>query len=159
MPYRSSRGSARSDGGERYGRLCRLLEQAVPGLKAVERVAVRDQETIQFSQDLGHKNPMRFDALSMSDGTLRILGILLALQQDPLPTLIAIEEPEATVHPAIADLLVEALLDRSRDVQVLLTTHSPDLLDAKGPRITRSGASGGNEGRRGSGRFRRRCAM
>ncbi|MBN1420968.1 MAG: ATP-binding protein [Planctomycetes bacterium] len=120
-----------SDGGERYARLCRLLGQAVPGLKAVERISVREQETIAFSQDLGHKNPWRFDALSMSDGTLRILGILLALQQEPSPSLIAIEEPEATVHPAIADLLVEALIDRARDVQVLLTTHSPDLLDSK----------------------------
>jgi predicted ATPase len=67
----------------------------------------------------------------MSDGTLRILGLLLALYQSWHPSLVAIEEPEATVHPAAAELVVQVLLDASHARQVLVTTHSPDILDAK----------------------------
>ncbi len=66
-----------------------------------------------------------------SDGTLHALGVSVALQQDPLPSVLVIEEPENNLHPgslnAIADLIEEA----SRKTQVIITTHSPDLLDAK----------------------------
>jgi energy-coupling factor transporter ATP-binding protein EcfA2 len=78
-----------------------------------------------------------FDAGSMSDGTLRAFGVLLALFQcadrpedDPIP-LVGIEEPEATLHPAAAGVLFDALHEASHFTQVLVTTHSPDLLDIK----------------------------
>ncbi len=67
----------------------------------------------------------------MSDGTLRVLGLLLATFQVGELSLLGIEEPEATVHPAVAELLTEVLMDAARDRQVLITTHSPDLLDFK----------------------------
>lgn len=72
-----------------------------------------------------------FFASAVSDGTLRALGLIVAAMQDPMPSLIAIEEPEANIHPgalgAIADLIEMA----ARRTQVVVTTHSPDLLDAK----------------------------
>lgn len=57
--------------------------------------------------------------------------MLLAVMQRGGHTLVAVEEPEATVHPAAMDIVVETLLDASNDKQILLTTHSPDLLDSK----------------------------
>jgi predicted ATPase len=45
--------------------------------------------------------------------------------------LIAIEEPESTIHPAAAAIVMDALLEASDKEQVLATTHSPDLLDHK----------------------------
>jgi ABC-type multidrug transport system ATPase subunit len=67
----------------------------------------------------------------MSVGTLRVLGLLLAAYQVRTPSLMAVEEPEATVHPAVIEVLLEVLLDASCRQQVLLTTHSPDLIDSK----------------------------
>src|SRR4029078_3806162 len=61
----------------------------------------------------------------------RLLGLLLAIYQPQRPSLAAIEEPEATVHPAVAELVLQVLLDAAEDRQVLITTHSPDILDAK----------------------------
>ncbi|MCB0122199.1 MAG: ATP-binding protein, partial [Caldilineaceae bacterium] len=64
-----------------------------------------------------------------SDGTLRMLGILVALYQDEQRSLVTLEEPELTIHPGALSVLwdeIEAAGDRS---QVILTTHSPDLLD------------------------------
>ena len=67
----------------------------------------------------------------MSDGTLRALGVLTALfsgNEDRLSP-IGIEEPESALHPAAARLLLDALRDASARRQVLVTSHSPDLLD------------------------------
>jgi predicted ATPase len=116
---------------EKYSRICRLLEKVVTGVKGVEYRNIGQKETIQFRQDVGSKHPWIFDALNMSDGTLRVLGILLAVYQTGQHSVIAIEEPEATVHPAVSDLLVEVLMDAANERQVLLTTHSPDILDQK----------------------------
>ena len=76
-----------------------------------------------------------FPERSMSDGTLRAFGVLLALFQcvdrpasGPIP-LIGIEEPESTLHPAAAGVLFDALHEASHFTQVLVSTHSPDLLD------------------------------
>ena len=90
------------------------------------------KETIRFKQEVeGDTWPWAFDSVSMSDGTLRVLGILLAVYQVSPPTLIAIEEPEATIHPAALDVLVDILKDGSHRAQILITTHSPDILDNK----------------------------
>lgn len=71
----------------------------------------------------------------MSDGTVRALGVLLALQQTgdgaPVP-LVGIEEPESAVHPAAAAVLLSALREAATRMQVLATSHSADLLDDKG---------------------------
>ncbi|MBM4031715.1 MAG: ATP-binding protein [Planctomycetes bacterium] len=120
------------DGGERYERLCRLLSRVVDGLKKVEYRPFGQKETLQFRQDVGLKHPWTFDALNMSDGTLRVLGLLLAVYQPGRPSVVAIEEPEATVHPAVAELVVQVLLDAALERQVLLTTQSADFLDCKG---------------------------
>lgn len=70
-----------------------------------------------------------FELSQESDGTLRMLGILAALYQDPPRTLLALEEPELTIHPGALRLLWEEIESASERTQMLLTTHSPDLLD------------------------------
>ncbi|OFV99652.1 MAG: hypothetical protein A3H28_14625 [Acidobacteria bacterium RIFCSPLOWO2_02_FULL_61_28] len=120
-----------NQGGERYNRLCRLLSKVVQGVRNVEYRAVGQRETLQFKQDVGQEYPWIFEALNMSDGTLRALGLLLAVYQLGRPKVVMIEEPEATIHPAVTELIVQVLLDASHERQMLLTTHSPDILDYK----------------------------
>ena len=76
----------------------------------------------------GRPKPRWFEASQESDGTLRMAGILTALIQHPSPTLLGIEEPELTVHPGAIPLLYDHIKEASRRGQVILTTHSPDLL-------------------------------
>jgi len=116
---------------ERYEHLCRLLAQVVKGVEKVEYHSVGQKETLQFRQDIGLKHTWKFDALDMSDGTLRIVGLLLALYQPNSPSVIAIEEPEATVYPTASEIVMGALLDAATREQVLVTTYSPDMLDHK----------------------------
>jgi len=109
------------------------LQTVVPMVQGVERKAIGPMETLEFRQEMaGAKHPWRFLAQNMSDGTLRALGVLTALfqgNQDYAPTVIGIEEPETALHPAASAALREALQRASEQTQVIVTSHSPDLLD------------------------------
>lgn len=112
-----------------------FLRRVMPEIEGVEHEAVGPRETLVFRQQMQKlKDPWKFYAASMSDGTLRSLGVLVALfqwglkERQPAP-LVAIEEPEATIHPGAASTLAEAMLEAALSEQVLVTTHSPDLLD------------------------------
>ena len=113
------------------------LEKVVPGLVSVERRPFGGRETLEFSQENpASAKPWRFSAGQMSDGTLRGLGVLLALFQGggngrARPGLIGIEEPEVALHPGAAGVLIDSLRDAAARTQVLVTSHSPDLLDDK----------------------------
>ena len=113
------------------------LAIVVPG---VHGVAVKDfgpKETLEFRQAVtGDRHPWRFLANNMSDGTLRVLGILVALFQGGQEAqkrvyLVGIEEPEIALHPAAVGVLLDALQDAAEKTQVIITSHSPDLLDNK----------------------------
>lgn len=119
-------------------RLGEYLRLIVPEIHGFERVALGPQETLEFRQPVaGAKHPWRFYAMSMSDGTLRALGILVAVMQladrKLRVPLVGIEEPETALHPAAAAALVDALREATRTTQVIVTTHSPELLDALDP--------------------------
>ncbi|WP_038217718.1 AAA family ATPase [Xenophilus azovorans] len=111
------------------------LQSVVPMVHGMERKAIGPMETLEFRQDMaGAKHPWKFLAQNMSDGTLRALGVLTALLQsnvDYSPTLIGIEEPETALHPAASAALREVLGQAANHTQVLVTSHSPDLLDDK----------------------------
>lgn len=109
------------------------LQSVVPMVHGMERKSIGPMETLEFRQEMaGAKHPWKFLAQNMSDGTLRALGVMTALLQsnvDYSPTLIGIEEPETALHPAASAALREVLVEASRHTQVLVTSHSPDLLD------------------------------
>jgi predicted ATPase len=112
-----------------------------PELIGALQKLTNDIEDIKIAQAAGylvvqfrhaHKNglkPKWFDAAQESDGTLRVAGIVTALLQEPPVPLIGVEEPELTVHPGAIPLLYDFLKQASRRSQVLVTTHSPELLD------------------------------
>ncbi len=108
------------------------LAAIVPGLQAVDVRPVLNMETFEFrfAPDREAKS-WRFRALSMSDGTLRALGVLVAMfhQIRGGPRLVGLEEPEMALHPGGFGVLFDALCDASENRQIVVTTHSPDLLD------------------------------
>ncbi len=119
---------------ERMMEIQNYLQTVVPMVHGVERKQIGPLETLEFRQDMaGSKHPWRFPAQNMSDGTLRALGVLTALFQgnrDYAPLLIGIEEPETALHPAASAALREALAKAAEQTQIIVTSHSPDLLDS-----------------------------
>lgn len=69
--------------------------------------------------------------MELSDGTLRFLFLLTVLASPEPPGLIAIDEPEVGLHPSmfpiVAEYAAEAATGRT---QVVLSSHSPEFLDA-----------------------------
>jgi len=117
-------------------RIEEYLARVTPGVKGVDRKSLGPKQTLEFRQEVaGANHPWKFAAASMSDGTLRALGILAALFQPRNESvtrvrLVGIEEPEAALHPAAAGVLLAALREAALRVQVVVTSHSPDLLDS-----------------------------
>jgi predicted ATPase len=111
------------------------LAAITPGVTGVVAQAMGAKLTLDFRQEVrGAKHPWRFPASNMSDGTLRALGVLVALFQGDGESasrgnLIGIEEPESALHPAAAGVLIDGLTDASQSAQVIVTSHSADLLD------------------------------
>ena len=116
---------------EAWSKVEEYLSKIVPGVRGVEVSHVGPRETLEFRQEVpDSENPWRFLAGSMSDGTLRALAALVALFQSGSVPLAALEEPAATLHPAAAAVLLDALLEASALRQVLVTSHNADLLDS-----------------------------
>jgi predicted ATPase len=131
-------GSLAKDDPKTRDRIVEFLSKVVPGILDVERKPIGKKETLEFRQTVGaNESPWRFTAENMSDGTLRALGIITALFQSvngggkQVP-FVGIEEPEAAVHPGAAGVLRDALQVASNRTQILVTSHSPDLLDDEG---------------------------
>lgn len=119
-------------------RIREYLSKIVPDIVDFDRVQLGHRETLEFRQQVkGSEHPWRFYAANMSDGTLRILGILVAAMQlvnrQNSVQLVGIEEPETALHPAAAGALMDSLREAAAETQVILTTHSPDLLDGFDP--------------------------
>lgn len=115
-------------------RLCQVLGTIVPDTTKVRTLKHGKRLSLEFTQEWksdGERKSVKFEAFSMSDGTLRALGILSSFFQKSIPTLIAIEEPEATIHPEALGTILDIIRSFARSTQIVVTTHSPELLDAK----------------------------
>ncbi len=110
------------------------MQQVVPDLENITVQSIAGFLTPQFRIGSSDDQPTHvFNVNQMSDGTLRLLGILVALYQDPRPPTIALEEPELTVHPGILKIISDSITEVSQRCQILVTTHSPYLLDHFNP--------------------------
>ena len=67
--------------------------------------------------------------MGVSSGTLRVLALMTALHGEPGISLLGIEEPENYVHPSALSAFVGYMRESRDRVQMMVTTHSPLLLD------------------------------
>ena len=66
----------------------------------------------------------------LSDGTIRFLMLLTILLNTERASLIAIDEPETGLHPGMLPIIAELAVEASAKTQVVISTHSPEFLDA-----------------------------
>ncbi|MFN6564832.1 MAG: AAA family ATPase [Nostoc sp. ChiSLP01] len=109
------------------------LTRLVPN---IQRISLVRQENRTFLLELIDRySENHIPASDISDGTLRILAFLTALYQENTPSIICFEEIENGVHPWLLHKMMELLQIISTEgitgkpVQVLITTHSPVLLN------------------------------
>jgi predicted ATPase len=109
------------------------FDQIVSATRSVlglpSEVELRESEDrVYFVQ---HEPGLKFSVhqIGASSGTLRMLALMTALFGETGGNLIGIEEPENHVHPTALAAFAEYLLKARDRVQILVTTHSPLLLD------------------------------
>jgi predicted ATPase len=107
------------------------LAYVVPGVRDIKVTQAGSFLVVELDHAgvAGNGRKAWFDLSLESDGMLRLLGLLVALLQDPPPSLIAIEEPELTIHLGAMGVLADIMKEATLRTQVLVTTHSPDLID------------------------------
>lgn len=107
-----------------------LVESVVPGTVDLRARRVGPKRTMEFREKRG-PGYVWTPASSMSDGALRLVALLLAAFQPSPPSVLALEEPETTMPPDAVGAVLDILGHARRFMQVVVTTHSPEMLDAK----------------------------
>ncbi|MEQ9354107.1 AAA family ATPase [Coleofasciculus chthonoplastes] len=118
------------------------LTRLVPN---IQRISLPRGKNQTFSLELIDRySEHHIPASDISDGTLRILAFLTALYQEDTPSIICFEEIENGVHPWLLHKMIELLKIVSTEgitgkpVQILITTHSPVLLNYVEPEQVRA---------------------
>lgn len=110
-------------------RVVEAMRRIVPGLEKVTVEATSRHLALVFEQLQGRDRRAEFASTEMSDGALRALALMVAAQQMTRDEVLVIEEPEVSLHPGAADIVYDVLHQASVNGAVLLTTHSPELVD------------------------------
>ena len=107
------------------------LTFAVPGVRDIRVTRAGSYYVVELNheRDGGSTKGSWFDLSQESDGTIRLLAMLTTLFQDPAPSLIGLEEPELAIHPGAMAVLSDTMQEAALRGQVLVATHSPDLIN------------------------------
>lgn len=125
-----------------FDELEKRFTQLVPNIKSI--ATPRGENQTFLLELVDRYSDHHIPASDISDGTLRILAFLTALYQKDTPSIICFEELENGVHPWLLHKMMELLKVVSTEgitgkpVQVLITTHSPVLLNYVEPHQVRA---------------------
>jgi predicted ATPase len=106
--------------------LDRAVEDAFPGARL--DIAM-PEELASFGLSLPEFPQRVFSPRELSDGQIRFLGLAAALLAYRRPPFIALNEPEASLHPSMLPALAGMIERAAHDAQIWIVTHSTDLAD------------------------------
>lgn len=104
--------------------LAQSIDSAFPGSKLIINVDSKTRFDLQLEMP-GILRPL--EARELSDGTLRYLCLIAALLSPRPASLLALNEPETSLHPELIEPLAELIVEASQHAQLWVTTHSQDL--------------------------------
>ena len=113
---------------ERLEHIFQVLRQRVPRLENVISEQMPNGNLLLQIKDAPFDQPIL--AKFASDGTMKMLSYLTVLYDPEPPHFIGLEEPENFLHPRLLPELAEVCREASADSQLLITSHSPFLLNA-----------------------------
>lgn len=106
------------------------MRDILPGLKDISVEYLHTKTLGIFFKEEGVGQSWTAD--EVSDGTMQALALLTA-SVDPRTSLLLIEEPENSVHPWILRVIMERLREVSKSKNVIVTSHSPVLINLMKP--------------------------
>lgn len=111
-------------------KLCNLLKDLLPFVDNVDTERFPEKSVLIKLQEYYYKDDY-LRAYLLSDGTINITALVIALffeQKD----MIIVEEPERNIHPHLISRLMEMMKDASNKKQIIVTTHSPEVVKHAG---------------------------
>ena len=112
-----------------FDHILEQLRRRIPGMTSIESKTTEEGRVLLKFKDGSFEDP--FLARYVSDGTIKMLTYLVLLN-DPEPhPLLCVEEPENQLYPSLLEELAEEFRNyANKGGQVLVSTHSPDFLNA-----------------------------
>lgn len=111
---------------EKRDKLQTLLKRFLP---FIQSVSIENNMDKSFSYKVKESFSNRyFHANFLSDGTVSILAVIIALYFEDRSDIIILEEPERNIHPKLLSSILSAAEDVSIEKQVIITTHNPEFL-------------------------------
>ncbi|MBP7462013.1 MAG: AAA family ATPase [Candidatus Delongbacteria bacterium] len=112
---------------EKFKAIERAMHSIIPTIDHIETII--DNKTGEVELSLIENN-VKIPSRLLSEGTLRLLGLLSISGGQTKPSLICFEEPENGIHPRRIELIAEYLKTiADKNSQIIVTTHSPVLPD------------------------------
>lgn len=103
-----------------------LLKDVLPFIDDLETEKFADKFLL-FKLKEKYFEDTYFPASFISDGTVNISALLIALYFEK-KALTIIEEPERNIHPYLISKVMAMMKDASKNKQIILTTHSPEVV-------------------------------
>lgn len=107
-------------------KLTSLLKEFLPFINGITIENNLDKSfSYKIQEQFSNKS---FHANFLSDGTVSVLAIIIALYFESDSNIVILEEPERNIHPKLLANLLNSADEVSLDKQVIITTHNPELL-------------------------------
>lgn len=113
-----------------WRRVVQAMRNVLPDLQAIDVDYTSGRTLGLFFREVGAGRAWSVD--EVSDGTLQTLALLVAIF-NPASTALVLEEPENSVHPWIIRHVLDACREASARKQIVITTHSPIVINAVRP--------------------------
>lgn len=113
-----------------WSSVMQAMRSVIPDLISIDVDYTTSKTLGLFFKEKGFGRPWSVD--EVSDGTIQTLALLVAIY-DPNSKVLVIEEPENSVHPWIIRQLIGACREASENKQIIITTHSPLVMNSVKP--------------------------
>lgn len=111
---------------ENRSKLTMLLNEYLPFINGI---SIENNLDKSFSYKVKENYSSKpFHANFLSDGTVSILAIIVALYFEESSNIVVLEEPERNIHPKLLANLLSSAEDVAKEKQVIITTHNPEFL-------------------------------
>lgn len=116
--------------GHEWDSVMESMRSILPELRSIDVDYTPSRTLGLFFKEEGAGKPWSVD--EVSDGTIQTLALLVAIF-DPTSNVLMVEEPENSVHPWVIRHIIQACRESSQEKQIIITTHSPIVMDSAKP--------------------------
>jgi AAA15 family ATPase/GTPase len=113
------------DNKEKKRKFSNLIKDVLPFVNMID-VQKFDDKSMLFKMKENYINRY-LPASLLSDGTINIVALIVALYFEK-KSIIILEEPERNIHPALISKFMNMVKDASRNRQIIITTHNPEIV-------------------------------